>query len=184
MPLEVRGTWTVQLHKRVTVWSSVSHPADEKPLKRPSSVSDQYLIRVAVGHQGTQGKDIDDYVDDYNDEHCEAPVGIERFTIDFWPQAGSYGRGVVGTGIRSFEEVPGDVDEVAEAEDGAAEVFESSADSPMFVEPVSLVRNPRRHRLGSTDELRTSPPCSECLRWRRHRRRQGQVTSGWSRGGR
>lgn len=87
VPLEVWGTWTVQLHKRVTVWSSDSYPADEKPLKLPSSVGDQYLMRVAVGYQDTQGKDIEDYVDDYNDEHDDVPVGIERFVIDFWPTA-------------------------------------------------------------------------------------------------
>ena len=83
--LEVWGTWKVRMSKRVTVWSSDSYPADEKPLKLPASSNDEYLMRVSAGHQDIGNQDLDDYVYEYNEQHDEAPVGLEHFVIDFWP---------------------------------------------------------------------------------------------------
>jgi len=86
VPMETLGTWTVKFKSRaVEVWSSDSYVGDELPLELPKSKGGRYNLRVAVGYRDTGGVPLEDYVDTYNEEHDEAPRGLERFVIDFWP---------------------------------------------------------------------------------------------------
>lgn len=86
VPLETLGTWPVVFKTRqVQVWSSDSYPGDELPLELPKSKGGRYLMRVAVGYKDIGDQDLDDYVDEYYAQHRRAPVGLERFVIDFWP---------------------------------------------------------------------------------------------------
>ena len=73
------------MHKRVTVRSSDAYPADEKPLKLPTAGHDRYMMRVTVGYKDMNAADVEDYAADYDDQHGDPPMGVERFVIDFWP---------------------------------------------------------------------------------------------------
>ena len=42
---------------------------------------------MATGIEDTANQTLDHVVDAYNDEHDEAPRGLEQSTIDIWPDA-------------------------------------------------------------------------------------------------
>lgn len=86
VPLDTLGTWSVVFpSQQAQVWSSDSYPGDELPLDLPPSPGGRYRVRIAVGCKELGDLDLDAYVDAYNEKHNEAPVGVERFVIDFWP---------------------------------------------------------------------------------------------------
>lgn len=84
---EALGTWQVVFRSGyVQVWSGDSYPGDELPLALPESPSGRFLVRVTREvKRDLKDNTLDEEIWDYKQKHDEMPVGLERFTVDFWP---------------------------------------------------------------------------------------------------
>jgi hypothetical protein len=86
VPQETLGTWPVTFSTGfVQVWSTDSYPGDQLPLELPRALGGRYQMRVATGTKNAGDQTLEDLVDAYNEEHNEAPRGLELFTVDIWP---------------------------------------------------------------------------------------------------
>lgn len=87
MTCEALGTWPVVFKIRyVQVWSGDSYPGDELPLALRGSQSGRFQVRVTRElKKDLKNNDLDEEIWEYKAQHDEMPVGLERFTVDFWP---------------------------------------------------------------------------------------------------